>query len=144
MLRQQVAQHEIPRIELIREEPARRAAEPVTLAARVGRAERHRRGQRELHAGVPVLIARRNPADLRIAVGDAAAGRTPGREAAVQRRVEERRRGVRRARRCSSCRRARMSFGLGNVAFAEKPSSPVPFRAPPRPPTAPRREYMIP
>jgi hypothetical protein len=32
----------------------------------------------------------------------------------------------------------------GNVTLAEKPSVPVPFRAPARPPTAPRREYMTP
>ncbi len=33
---------------------------------------------------------------------------------------------------------------LGNEALAERPSVPVPLRAPARPPTAPRREYMIP
>ena len=35
-------------------------------------------------------------------------------------------------------------LGLGNVEFAEKPSVPVPLRAPLRPPTAPRRVYMTP
>ena len=43
LLRQQVAEHEEARIELIRVEPAPAAAEEVAAAAGVGRAERHGR-----------------------------------------------------------------------------------------------------
>ena len=95
-LGEQVAEGQVFRVELIGKEAAAAAAEEVAHAAGVCRRRGEFRRQRELNAGVPVLVARRTPANLRVAVGDAAAAAAPDDETGIERRIEERRRGIRR------------------------------------------------
>ena len=95
LLREQIAEHQVPRVQLLGIESPAAAAEEVAAAARIRRTGRHRRCQRVLQPGVPVLIARWPAADVGIAVRDAAAQRPTRHEACVERRIEERRLRVR-------------------------------------------------